>query len=190
LIESINKLDAFPTARTDGFEMQRRVRPLEAQDVGLIADYWGSLTPEDLDRMGVDKAKLPPHSGIVKLLEGLIAAGESASTRYLICLVDERPIGNALATDIKPQESAELHFHIWNRGDRSRGHGQAFLDLLIAEFSRLLGISRIIMQPSASNASALGLLATRFPELERRQIPAHGIVKAMEVVRFEWKRLP
>ena len=129
-----------------------RVRPLESGDIPAIVEYWTTATASDLERMGVDVAKLPSAAGLTSNLERLCGGGQDVTTAYSVWRVDDQSIGYASLKNIRRGDRAEIHLHMWSAGFRGQGLGDPLFALSALDFYERFALQQIVCEPSAGNA--------------------------------------
>jgi RimJ/RimL family protein N-acetyltransferase len=128
-----------------------RVRPLAPADLPAIVRYWTTAEAADLERMGVDTAKLPTAEALTAALMALCAPAVEHRTAYSVWLVGGEPIGYSSLKNIDRGERADIHLHVWNAGFRGRGFGARLFARSALYFYDRFALRRIVCEPSAAN---------------------------------------
>jgi len=137
-----------PTRRTGNLS----IRPLQRGDVPALVGYWTDASPGDLERMGVDPAKLPTAVELTRSLLTLCHTAERETRAfYSIWEVDGEPIGYASLKNIRRGESGEIHLHIWNAAARGKGYGAKLFSLSALDFFERFALTRIVCEPKVDN---------------------------------------
>jgi RimJ/RimL family protein N-acetyltransferase len=135
------------------------VRPMQFSDVPRIVDYWCNATPEDLERMGADPAKVPPRETLRRQLEELAKTPESATKAfYSIWLMDGRPIGYSPLKNIVHGHGGEMHLHVWEGALRGKGYGATLFCKSAVDFFDRFALKAIVCEPSSKNPMPNGML--------------------------------
>src|SRR5262245_14828918 len=128
------------------------VRPMRTEDVPAFVRYWTEASRSDLERMGVDVARLPAADELARSLSALCQVPErEARAFYLVWEVDGVPIGHASLKNIRYGDSGEIHLHIWDAAARGRGHGARLFALSALDFYERFSLTRIVCEPKADN---------------------------------------
>jgi len=128
------------------------VRPMQADDVAKIAEYFCENSSEHYERLGIDRSKLPPASEYRRSLLDLVdVAPERATTYYSIWLLNGDPIGHSSLKDIVFEETGSQHLHIWKTLERGKGYGATLFCLSTLEFYRRFRLKKIVCEPRAEN---------------------------------------
>jgi RimJ/RimL family protein N-acetyltransferase len=146
------------------------VQPMQEADVEPIVSYWTRMGSEDLERMGVDPARVPSAEALRASLAELCRTPEAAlPTCYLIWRVDGAPVGYASLKDIRRGETGSIHLHIWDPEMRGKGYGRRLFARSALYFYERFALGRIVCEPKAGNPmpnrllrrSGYALLGTR-----------------------------
>ncbi len=128
------------------------VRPLQAQDIDCIADYWLNAEPTFLLGMGVDLSKMPSreqwHAALNKQLNTPMREKQSFAT---IWEVNGEAIGHCNINDIIVGEQAFMHLHLWRSDLRQQGTGVALVRMSLRYFFENFELKRVLCEPSAYN---------------------------------------
>lgn len=128
------------------------VRPMRTEDVPAVVRYWTEASRSDLERMGVDAAKLPTADELARSLSTLcLTSAREARTFYLVWEVDGAAIGYASLKNIRYGDSGEIHLHIWDASARGQGHGARLFALSALDFYERFALKRIVCEPKADN---------------------------------------
>ena len=145
---------AKPTGERDPAVVRARlgVRPMRTEDVPALVRYWTEASRADLDRMGVDVAKVPHGAELTSSLAALcLEPPRAARAFYLVWEVDGVPVGHAGLKNIRYGDSADMHLHIWDAAARGRGFGARLFALSALDFYERFALNRIVCEPSAEN---------------------------------------
>lgn len=133
---------------------------MEPGEAGRVVAYFRGASPEDLDRMGVDPARLPPAEEWTRRLEDVLRAPlGSAGSAYLAWVVDGEAVGFSSLKDLVPGESASMHLHMWSASHRGRGLGPVLFCLSALEAWDRFRLRSVVCEPSAGNPMPNRLLA-------------------------------
>lgn len=132
--------------------MITQVRELQIEEIGLIADYWGSVTADSLRNMGADPTKMPPRDHFIEMLSGQLALPYNQKAALaLIWLLDEVPVGHCNVNQIQFGDQAKMHLHLWNPITRARGLGTGLLQKSLPIFFEKLKLTTLYCEPYALN---------------------------------------
>lgn len=132
--------------------MSLKITPLKREHIPLIINYWHNSTPDHLIGMGVDLNKIPKVENFEKFLNQQIDLPNSEKQSLaLIWYYNDQPIGHCNVNDIKINDSAFMHLHIWTKTDRQKGIGFQLLQLSIDYFFETLNLKVLYSQPYSRN---------------------------------------
>ena len=115
--------------------IQYTVREATSSDADRIAAYWSNLSFDDAFKLGIDLDKIPPTKEITDFIEQQINLPVNERNTYiLIWEVDKIAIGHCNITPIVVGEYANIHSHIWDKGNISRGMGESLMRLSLPIF--------------------------------------------------------
>ncbi len=128
-----------------------KVRPLEERDFAFVAGYWRDCTPEDLDRMGVDPAKVPNYPDFLDRLRRGQTPERQETGMTLVWEVDGTPIGSSSLKDAVRGGQGNMHLHMWAKPARGKGHGAKLFCLSALEFYGRYELAEVFCEPRSSN---------------------------------------
>lgn len=130
------------------------VRELEHKDIRMIADYWFTATPEYLNNMGVDIAKMPSHEDFTAMLATQLTLPYNEKRAYaVIWEVNDKPIGHSNLNPVEYGGHGYMHLHIWKPEDRKSGYGTELIKLTLPYFFNNMQLKKIYCQPYALNGA-------------------------------------
>lgn len=128
------------------------VRPLEAQDVPLIIQYWLGGSPEFMHGMGVDMAKMPSVEQWETALNTQLSQSIPEKKSYcFIWLLEGQPVGHCNINKIIPGQEAYLHLHLWRSDLRQKGLGEQLVRLTLPHFFEAYDLQTLYCEPYALN---------------------------------------
>jgi RimJ/RimL family protein N-acetyltransferase len=134
--------------------MPLSVRSMAMSEVGLIIDYFQQATPEHLDMLGVDPTRLPSRSGWQERLQReLDLPVRERSFVAATWLLDDRPIGFSTGDKIVFGERANMHLHIVQPENRSRGTGAECVRQTARLYFEMLQLKSLFCEPNAFNVA-------------------------------------
>ena len=132
--------------------MKLSVRPLQTEDIDLLADYWLNSSDDHLIKMGVDLSKIPKRSDLVNNLTHQINKPIQEKQSYaLIWLLNNRPIGHCNVNQIQYGAQAFMHLHLWESPKRQKGLGTQLLKQSLPYFFKDLKLKQLFCEPYALN---------------------------------------
>jgi RimJ/RimL family protein N-acetyltransferase len=118
----------------------------------LVVRYFTQASPADIDRMGVDPAKLPDPAAWERSLRATLSNPPPASpSAYFTWLVAGEAVGFSSLKDVRVGGSASQHLHMWSAGHRGQGFGPVLFCLTALEGYARFGLRSIACEPKASN---------------------------------------
>jgi RimJ/RimL family protein N-acetyltransferase len=102
------------------------VRDLGIEDLDRYIDYWHNPSNTALDALGIDRNKMYPARKMREMLSLTIANNrklQSSQLSILAIVCGGSAVGVHELTELHIGDSAVMHAHIWNKGDRGRGIG-------------------------------------------------------------------
>jgi RimJ/RimL family protein N-acetyltransferase len=125
---------------------------MEPDEAPLVVRYFTEASPADIERMGVDPAKLPDPAKWERDLRAVLAAPPPRSrSAYYTWLVDGEPVGFSSLKDVEIGGSASQHLHMWSARHRGQGHGAILFCLTaLAGYARFR-LRSIVCEPRAAN---------------------------------------
>lgn len=136
------------------------IRPMEQKDLPLILNYWASASRTDLDRMGVDPAKMMSPTEFGKRLQEMLKVPqESAQSFVVMWLIDGNPVGFSSLKNIVRGDSADIHLHIASHEFRGKGFGKILFCLTVVEFYKQFRLKSMTCEPKSTNPMPNRMLA-------------------------------
>src|SRR3954447_23157922 len=138
------------------------VREMELAEVDLIIDYFPSATPEHLEILGVDPARLPSPEHWHEWYAADYARPHARRSALLVLWeLDGAPLGFSTAEKIRFGEQANMHLHIVEPQRRRAGYGSECVRRTAAIYFDVLEIERLFCEPNAFNVAPNRTLARR-----------------------------
>lgn len=130
----------------------KRVRPLELDELHLVIDYFHSASRELLVIMGVEPARLWPKDVWLEALQADFAKPlREREYFYLGWEFDGTLIGHSNINHITFGSHANIHLHIWDDSHRERGMGPWFFKQSVNYFLREFQLQKLLCEPCADN---------------------------------------
>jgi [ribosomal protein S5]-alanine N-acetyltransferase len=120
---------------------------------GMI-DYFRNATNEHLLGMGVDRTRLPDREVWFEQAWRDHERAETDPERdriFLAWLYDGEAVGHSSINQIKWNEQANAHLHLWRADLRQGGVGSEFFRRSISWYFDRYGFKRIFVEPFAEN---------------------------------------
>jgi len=175
--------------------MKLSVRELQVADIEKVVNYFVHADADFLKGMGADKNKLPEKKAwIEKLKLGIKKSYPHKEFYDIIWLADNQPIGHSNVNNIKFEESATMHLHLWENDKRKKGLGLELLKLTIPYFFENLKLEKLICEPYAKNIAPNKTLKKFGFELVRTYETIPGwinfkqTVNRYELTKHNWKQ--
>lgn len=128
------------------------VRPLQEIDIEPLSDYWFKASPEFLQGMGVDLAKMPARADWETMLqEQLSQSLEEKKSYCFIWQLAGEAVGHSNVNRIVFGSEAYMHLHLWRSDLRQKGLGVDFVRLTIPHFFQDLQLQKIYCEPYQLN---------------------------------------
>lgn len=132
--------------------MDLAVRPMSLSETGIVIDYFHRSTPEHLEMLGVDPARLPsPDDWRARFTNDFAQPLETRPRFFLIWLADGEPVGFSSCDKILFGESAFMHLHVLKPDNRMKGIGAACVRQGVEIYFRELKLKRLFCEPNAFN---------------------------------------
>jgi RimJ/RimL family protein N-acetyltransferase len=129
-------------------------RLMESAEVDIIIDYFHRATPEFLNTLGVDPAKLPdPGRWRTHHQQEFSLPLEKRKSLLVLWLAGSEPIGFSTADKIKLGDEAHMHLHITRPEKRSAGAGAELVKQTARIYFDTLKIRRLFCEPYALNTA-------------------------------------
>lgn len=131
--------------------LARAMLPAEAP---LIIDYFRNATPEFLNSLGVDPAKLPPRERWRAHYDREFGLPVEQRTSFLVLWeLEGMPVGFSTADKIEIGKRAFMHLHIFEPARRRQGFGVALVRQTAQIYFETLRIDELYCEPYAFNAA-------------------------------------
>lgn len=132
--------------------MELAISPIQREDINALVRYWTEASPEFLKGMGVDLSKMLSENQLKSMLEQQLKTEISQKTSYAtIWLIDQKAVGHCNLGEIKFGESAMMHLHMWQSGNRKKGVGTELVKLSVRHFFEVMQLEKIYCEPMAKN---------------------------------------
>ena len=128
------------------------VREMNSDDAHFIVDYFVNSSDDILRGMGADPEKLPERSSWIELLNTeLDKPLENKDFYYIIWELNNRAVGHSNINNIRFNDSATMHLHLWEQSLHKEGYGQQFLKMTIPYFFKNFKLKTLACEPYAEN---------------------------------------
>lgn len=132
-------------------EMLFSVRPMMKSELHIIANYLLGYGIQNAARMGLVDS--------IPDAETLISANsldydrpvEKKRSFHLLWMINEKPVGFCSLLDIKYDDIASIHLHIYDETMRGRGFGGHLFCLSVIDLFDRFSLKRMICEPRAEN---------------------------------------
>ncbi len=163
------------------------VRPMLAADIPDIVRYWSTASTADLERMGVDAAKMPDAPALAASLLALMRESEADSAAfYSVWLVDGKGIGYSSLKDFQRGGSGGMHLHMWSEVSRGQGLGGRLFCLSAVDFYRRFALKSLFCEPKATNPMPNRMLQKLgFPLVKTYTGASSALSAVCELNRYE-----
>jgi RimJ/RimL family protein N-acetyltransferase len=163
---------------------------MQVAEASLVVDYFHEASPADLERMGVDPARLPePKAWRASLETALAAPASKATSFYSAWLVDGRPVGYAALKRIRPGVCADIHLHMWSAPHRGQGHGATLFCKSVVDAYDRFALRDLVCEPQADNPMPNRMLAkVGFPLLRTYVGSSSELSQTTSLNRYEIPR--
>jgi RimJ/RimL family protein N-acetyltransferase len=127
-------------------------RLMKPGEVDVIIDYFHQSSPEFLNSLGVDPAKLPdPARWRAHYAHEFSLPVEQRQSLLVLWELGGEPIGFSTADKIRIGDEAYMHLHITRPDKRRAGMGTALVRQTARIYFDTLGIKRLFCEPYALN---------------------------------------
>ena len=127
---------------------------MELADFEVPVAYFHNATDEHLDRLGVDRSRLPcPDAWRASFEQNLARPLEDRSQYGLVWEVDGTLVGFSTADQIRFRAEAHMHLHIIDAGRRASGLGTEFVRLTAVHLCDVLQLKQLYCEPNAFNVA-------------------------------------
>ena len=125
------------------------VRPMELEDFEIRIAYFHEATDEHLDRLGVDRSRLPtPHAWRASFAENRARPLHERSEYGVVWDLDGAFVGFSTADQICFGDEAHMHLHIVDSEQRRLGLGSRFVGLTATHLCDVLRLNRLTASPT------------------------------------------
>lgn len=132
--------------------MNLHVREIQPEDFNRIITYLHSSSDNYLVQLGIEKSKLPSTEDWLRIFQKDYNRDyKNKEAYYIIWMLDNNPIGHSYINEIKYEDSAFMHLHLWNTDNRHAGLGVRFLTQTIPLYFKHFKLKKLICQPKADN---------------------------------------
>src|SRR5580658_1683253 len=130
------------------------IRPMQLADFEVRIAYFHEATDEHLDRLGVDRARLPqPDPWRAAFEQNLARAIEDRSEYGVVWELDGELVGFSTADQIRFGAEAHMKIHIVDPGRRASGLGSQFVRATAAHLCEILRLTQLYCEPNAFNVA-------------------------------------
>jgi RimJ/RimL family protein N-acetyltransferase len=127
---------------------------MELADFDVRIAYFHGATNEHLDRLGVDRSRLPtPDAWRASFAQNLARPVDERSEYGLVWELDGSLVGFSTADQIHVGDEAHMHLHIVDAENRASGLGTQFVSLTAVHLCDVLRLNRLYCEPNAFNAA-------------------------------------
>ena len=134
--------------------MTLSVREMRVDEVNIVVDYFHGSTDDHLERLWVDRAKLPAPDDFVGILQRDFERPVQERDRLLVIWEsDDRPVGYSSCDTITVGEQAKMHLHVLEPEDRRRGVGTECVRQSVRIYFDRFDLQRLFAEPNAYNTA-------------------------------------
>jgi RimJ/RimL family protein N-acetyltransferase len=127
---------------------------MELADFEVRIAYFHQATDEHLDRLGVDRSRLPqPDAWRASFEQNLARPVDERSEYGLVWEVDGMLVGFSTADQIRFGAEAHMHIHIIDPERRASGLGTQFVRMTAVRLCDTLRLNHLYCEPNAFNAA-------------------------------------
>jgi RimJ/RimL family protein N-acetyltransferase len=131
-----------------------RIRPMELTDFDVRIAYFHEATDEHLNKLGVDRSRLPhPDAWRASFEQNLARPLEVRSEYGIVWELDGSLVGFSTADQIRIGDEAHMHLHIIEPERRASGLGTQFVCLTAAHLCDVFRLKRLYCEPNAFNVA-------------------------------------
>lgn len=132
--------------------MNLSVRLMELDEVKIRIDYFHSASPEFLEQLGVDPARLPaPDDWLESYAQDYALPLEQRSQLQLLWSLNNQPVGFSSVDAIDFGKQANMHLHVLKGDNRNSGIGTRCVELSVSLYFDMLKLDRLYCQPYSFN---------------------------------------
>lgn len=133
---------------------------MEFDEVDLMINYFLNSDTEHLNRLGVDREKLPDLDEWRELLrKDFESKYEKKETFYVVWVLDDVLVGHSHIAKIMYREEAYMHLHLWDSFYRKQGNGTYFISESITHYFDKFRLRNLFCEPHAINPAPNKTLA-------------------------------
>jgi RimJ/RimL family protein N-acetyltransferase len=123
-------------------------------DFDVRIAYFHEATDEHLDRLGVDRSRLPaPDHWRASFAHNLARPLDERSEYGVVWEADDTLVGFSTADQIRIGDEAHMHLHIVDADRRASGLGARFVRLTASHFCDVLRLKYLYCEPNAFNVA-------------------------------------
>jgi len=140
--------------RCDHVPVSLVVREMGVGEAELVIDYFHGSTPEHLELLGIDPARLPsPEYWRQRYANDFAKPIADRSSLLVIWELDSVPIGFSTADKIVFGKHAHMHLHVVDPQRRGSGIGTACVRETAKLYFEKLALERLFCEPNAFNVA-------------------------------------
>lgn len=130
------------------------IRPMELDDFKTRVAYFHDAPSEYLDRLGVDRARLPGADDWQATFAANLAVPLEQRSEYgVVWELNGSIVGFSTADQIEFGAEAHMHLHIIDPDRRAAGLGTQFVRLTASHYCDALHLARLYCEPNAFNVA-------------------------------------
>jgi RimJ/RimL family protein N-acetyltransferase len=130
------------------------IRPMNLADFDVRIAYFYEATDEHLNKLGVDRSRLPDPDAWRASFEQNLARPLGVRSEYgVVWELDSRLVGFSTADQIRAGDEAHMHLHIIDPERRAGGLGTQFVRLTAAHLCHVFRLQRLYCEPNAFNVA-------------------------------------
>jgi RimJ/RimL family protein N-acetyltransferase len=130
------------------------IREMALDEVGLVIDYFHDSPPEHLEKLGVDRTRLPTREDwSARYATEYAKPIKERSTLLVIWQLDGVAVGFSSADKIVYGDQAHMHLHVVDPDRRRSGVGSACMGETVALYFDSLALRRLLCEPNAFNVA-------------------------------------
>ncbi|UZO81833.1 GNAT family N-acetyltransferase [Aquimarina sp. ERC-38] len=167
--------------------MKLEVKEAEINDFERIISYFHTSNNAHFKLMGADKLKLPnPEDWNTILKSECKKPNTEKKLYYIIWLLNNQPIGHSNINNINYRKEANMHLHVWEEENRSKGLGFQFLEKTIPYYFINFKLQKLLCEPNAYNkAPNKTLIKLGFDKIKTYETIPGSINFKQDVTRYE-----
>jgi len=161
------------------------VRPIAAEDIEHITNYWVNADAAFLLGMGAEISKIPAGEDWKTMLAEQI--GQPFAEKKSYCIIWEingQAIGHCNVNKILFGNEAYMHLHVWNTAVRMKGNGAALVRMSIPYFFTDLQLRMLYCEPYALNPAPNKTLEKVGFELLKEHVTTPGFLNFEQPVKL------